>query len=213
MHGLRRASCSARFSGCISLCIQSLCTLTVLVADCGPTETLKGCHAGATSRRRAAGEHWQAPKLVSRSFKKTYHSVLSVVITVQAEFGEEEAKPAKAERVVGDVNAIPLGQRPQESRKPPIELEPVPNVEWWDARLLRNPKVRHWPQAGAPREPALRACHAHTCCTAHSWHRQLLHASKDGHQPVAQSWQGEMERSPAAHPRRCASPGCDPGSL
>ena len=71
---------------------------------------------------------------------------------MQAEFGEEEAKPAKAQKVVGDVNAIPLGQRAQESKKPAIELEPVPDVEWWDARLLRNPKVSHRPQAGPPQK-------------------------------------------------------------
>lgn len=61
---------------------------------------------------------------------------------MQAQFGEEASKPAKAEKVVGDVNAIPLGQRAQpEPKKPAIELEPIPEVEWWDARLLRNPKV------------------------------------------------------------------------
>ena len=93
------------------------------------------------------------------------------MITAQAEFGEEEAKPAKTERVVGDVNAIPLGQRAQESRKPAIELEPIPNVEWWDARLLRNPKVSRRPRAGAPRElfPAGMQC-AHLL-----HHRRLAH--------------------------------------
>lgn len=61
---------------------------------------------------------------------------------LQAQFGEEAVKPAKPEKVVGDVNAIPLGQRPQqEKKKPAVELEPIPDVEWWDARLLRNPKV------------------------------------------------------------------------
>ena len=62
---------------------------------------------------------------------------------MQAQFGEEASKPAKpVEKVVGDVNAIPLGQRAQpEPKKPAIELEAIPEVEWWDARLLRNPKV------------------------------------------------------------------------
>ena len=64
---------------------------------------------------------------------------------VQAQFGEEASKPAKPEKVVGDVNAIPLGERPkQEQKKPAIELDAIPDVEWWDARFLKNPKVRPW---------------------------------------------------------------------
>ena len=64
-------------------------------------------------------------------------------LPVQAQFGEEASKPAKPEKVVGDVNAIPLGERPkQEQKKPAIELDAIPDVEWWDARFLKNPKVR-----------------------------------------------------------------------
>ena len=40
------------------------------------------------------------------------------------------------------MNAIPLGERPkQEQKKPAIELDAIPDVEWWDARFLKNPKV------------------------------------------------------------------------
>ena len=61
---------------------------------------------------------------------------------MQAQFGEEASKPAKIEKVIGDVNAIPLGERPkQEQKKPAIELDAIPDVEWWDARFLKNPKV------------------------------------------------------------------------
>lgn len=47
---------------------------------------------------------------------------------------------------MGDANAIPLGQRPQappeEEAKPAAQaLDPIPDVEWWDARLLRDPQV------------------------------------------------------------------------
>ncbi len=63
-------------------------------------------------------------------------------LQAQAQFGEEASKPARTEKVVGDVNAIPLGERPkQEQKKPAIELDAIPDVEWWDARFLKNPKV------------------------------------------------------------------------
>lgn len=57
-----------------------------------------------------------------------------------------KARPAKEEKMsaspMGDVNMIPLGQRPPkaEEKKEP-ELEPIPDVEWWDARILLDPKV------------------------------------------------------------------------
>lgn len=78
-----------------------------------------------------------------------------VAVPAQAQFGDEAVKEqhrqdaaAKGKRrgaaPVGDVNAIPLGQRPQaEEEEAPKQapLDPIPDVEWWDARLLRDPQV------------------------------------------------------------------------
>lgn len=68
---------------------------------------------------------------------------------MQAQFGEEavKARPAKvfedkkSAAPVGDVNMIPLGQRPAKEEKKEPELDPIPDVEWWDVRILRDPQV------------------------------------------------------------------------
>ena len=71
--------------------------------------------------------------------------------------------------MIGDVNAIPLGERPkQEQKKPAIELDAVPDVEWWDARFLKNPKVSScsWERMILP------GCQvSHACGTSTSFHR------------------------------------------
>lgn len=72
---------------------------------------------------------------------------------MQAQFGDEavKAKPPKAFEdkksagPIGDVNMIPLGQRPLKEEKKEPELDPIPEVEWWDQRLLRNPQVCRFP--------------------------------------------------------------------
>ncbi|CAL8464003.1 g3538 [Coccomyxa elongata] len=68
---------------------------------------------------------------------------------LKAQFGDEavKAKPPKAFEdkksagPIGDVNMIPLGQRPLKEEKKEPELDPIPDVEWWDQRLLRNPQT------------------------------------------------------------------------
>ncbi len=73
---------------------------------------------------------------------------------MQAQFGEEavKARPGKAfedkrsAAPVGDVNMIPLGQRPPKEEKKEPELDPIPDVEWWDARILRDPEVHPFPR-------------------------------------------------------------------
>jgi hypothetical protein len=68
---------------------------------------------------------------------------------MQAQFGEEavRARPAKvfedkkSAAPVRDVNMIPLGQRPAKEEKKEPELDPIPDVEWWDVRILRDPQV------------------------------------------------------------------------
>ncbi|EIE27173.1 PRP3-domain-containing protein [Coccomyxa subellipsoidea C-169] len=70
------------------------------------------------------------------------------VLRLKAQFGEEavKARPGKAfedkrsAAPVGDVNMIPLGQRPPKEEKKEPELDPIPDVEWWDARILRDPE-------------------------------------------------------------------------
>ncbi len=84
----------------------------------------------------------------------------------QAQYGDDAVKEhrkqeaaaargSKRDGAVGDVNQIPLGQRPaaaaaegEVAEEPEQALDPIPDVEWWDARLLRNPAVRSigfWP--------------------------------------------------------------------
>ena len=73
----------------------------------------------------------------------------------QAQYGDDAVKEHRRQEAaarkrdaapVGDVNQIPLGQRPAaaaEAKAEPEEapLEPIPDVEWWDTRILRNPAV------------------------------------------------------------------------
>jgi hypothetical protein len=68
---------------------------------------------------------------------------------LQAQFGDEATKvqlrrareASAAAAAVHDANLIPLGQREQKVEKKETELEPIPDVEWWDARILLDPKV------------------------------------------------------------------------
>ncbi len=79
-------------------------------------------------------------------------------MNVQAQFGDEavKAKPPKvfedkkSAGPIGDVNMIPLGQRPLKEEKKDPELDHIPDVEWWDQRLLRNPQVCRRPGSSVP---------------------------------------------------------------
>ena len=82
----------------------------------------------------------------------------AVCACAQAEYGDDavkehrkrEAAATQTRDAVGNVNQIPLGQRPaaaaaeaaEADAEPEEALDPIPDVEWWDARLLRNPAVR-----------------------------------------------------------------------
>ena len=54
----------------------------------------------------------------------------------------------KADQI--DPNLIPLGQRPVPTRKEAPVEEPIPDVEWWDAGILLNPKTYEHEDEGGP---------------------------------------------------------------
>ncbi len=56
---------------------------------------------------------------------------------------QQQRAKAAVSAAAGDANQIPLGQREvckEEEKKEPV-LDPIPDVEWWDARVLIDPKV------------------------------------------------------------------------
>lgn len=78
------------------------------------------------------------------------------VCSLQAQYGDEAVKVQQQQQrrareaaaaAAGDANLIPLGQRElhKEEKKKEPELDPIPDVEWWDARILLDPKVPGYP--------------------------------------------------------------------
>ena len=74
---------------------------------------------------------------------------LCAMSTLQREYGDEGVKALqakqdaerKAARQNVDANLIPLGTRAPAAPAVQAEsAEPIPDVEWWDARILMHPE-------------------------------------------------------------------------